>query len=370
MFRWLAKYWKRLLGLGAIAVLVLACGAVLVMWSGVFNVAASRGHLAIVDALLRFAMVNSVQARAPDASPFPLGDHNRIALGAAHFHSGCAVCHGIPGRPINPVFRGMLPPPPNLKEQVGLWTDGELFWIVKHGLKYAGMPAWPSQNRDDEVWNVVAFLRKLPGLDTASYLALANGDLRIDVPEGSELATGMRSVDTSLACARCHGAEGIEPASDLVPLLHGQPVEMLAYALRAYADGNRYSGIMQPIASELPAPVIDELARYYASLPPLRSSVAADQDAAVEEGRRLASDGDARRGVPACHQCHGANALPLYPRLAGQSARYIEAQLKAWRTARGRTDLDAIMAPIARRLSDAQIKDAAHYYASLPAGAP
>jgi cytochrome c553 len=264
----------------------------------------------------------------------------------------------------------MLPPPPNLKEQIGLWTDGELFWIVKHGLKYAGMPAWPSQNRDEEVWNVVAFLRKLPGLDTAGYLALANGNLRIDPPGGGELAAGLRSVDTALACARCHGAEGIEPANDLVPLLHGQPVEMLAYALRAYAADNRYSGIMQPIASELPAPVIDELARYYASLPVPRSSPAAVESAELEEGRRLAHEGDAPRGVPACDQCHGANALQLYPRLAGQSARYIEAQLKAWRTARGRTDLDAIMAPIARRLSDAQIRDAAAFYASLRAGAP
>ena len=184
------------------------------------------------------------------------------------------------------------------------------------------------------------------------------------------MATGRRSVDTALACARCHGAEGIEPASDLVPLLHGQPVEMLAYALRAYADGNRYSGIMQPIASELPAPVIDELARYYASLPAPRSSPAATESAEIEEGRRLAHEGDAARGVPACDHCHGANALPLYPRLAGQSAPYVEAQLKAWRSARGRTDLDAIMAPIARRLTDAQMRDAAAYYASQPAGAP
>ena len=66
----------------------------------------------------------------------------------------------------------MLPPPPDLKDKVGLWRDGELFWIVKHGLKYAGMPGFPSLHRDDEIWAVVAFLRRLPSLDRRGLMVL------------------------------------------------------------------------------------------------------------------------------------------------------------------------------------------------------
>ena len=69
--------------------------------------------------------------------------------------------------PDHPTAREMLPPPPDLSKAAPQWKERELFWIVKNGLKYTGMPAWPSRQRDDEVWAVVAFLRRLPDLDRA-----------------------------------------------------------------------------------------------------------------------------------------------------------------------------------------------------------
>ena len=55
----------------------------------------------------------------------------------------------------------MLPPPPELSKAAKEWKDEELFWIVKHGIKYTGMPSWVAAERDDEVWSVVAFLKRL-----------------------------------------------------------------------------------------------------------------------------------------------------------------------------------------------------------------
>ena len=54
----------------------------------------------------------------------------------------------------------MLPVPPDLGAAVPTWQPNELFWIVKNGLKYTGMPGWAAQGRDDEVWAVVAFLQR------------------------------------------------------------------------------------------------------------------------------------------------------------------------------------------------------------------
>jgi cytochrome c553 len=356
-------------GLVGLAVAV-PLAAVLVAWSGVYNVAASSGHLRITDIFLRFGMEHSVRARAPNVTPPALDNPDLIRLGAGHFHSGCAYCHGAPGIAIPASARHMLPPPPDLKSRVGEWSDQELFWIVKHGIKYAGMPAWPTQQRDDEVWTLVAFLRALPALDPAGYRALAFGDLRLVPPTGAELATGRAVTDPVGACARCHGAEDRLPTSGLAPRLHGQPAEMLLSALEAYAKGDRKSGIMQQIAAELNPDARGKLSTYYAGLPPpAAQTVASNGSVLVERGRNLAMKGDPAAQIPACEGCHGPAALPAYPRLAGQNAPYIAGQLRLWqRGDRGNTALNAIMEPIARRLGEHQINEVAAYYAGVPAG--
>jgi cytochrome c553 len=342
----------------------LPVGAVIVAWSGVYNVAASSGHFWLTEVFLHFGMENSVKARAPDIQPPPLADINLTRLGAGHYHHGCAYCHGAPGVPPSPISLHMLPPPPELKERVGQWTDQELFWIVKHGIKYAGMPSWPAQERDDEVWTLVAFLRQLPGLDAAGYQALALAGIRPDAPAGREIALGQVALDAAGACARCHGAEDDMPASALVPRLHGQPAEMLLAALDAYAGGLRRSGIMQPVAAALTPQARQELANYYAALPP--PAIPAQTGALPEEGRLLVTQGNAAAQIPACNGCHGPGALPLYPRLAGQNAPYIAGQLRHWRRGgRRATATGAIMAPIAERLSESQIDAVAAYYSAL-----
>ncbi len=85
----------------------------------------------------------------------PLDGDDRLRRGAAHYQQGCAPCHGSPAGPSMQVVRTMLPEPSDLKELVPTWKSNELFWIVKNGLKYTGMPAWPTQQRDDEVWDMV-----------------------------------------------------------------------------------------------------------------------------------------------------------------------------------------------------------------------
>jgi cytochrome c553 len=345
-------------------------GGLLFAWLGIYDVAASRGHWEITDHFLRFAMKRAVRVRAPETpTPPETNDRDLIQLGAAHFHSGCAFCHGAPGRPINPISLQMLPPPPNLNDRVAEWTERELFWIVKHGIKYAGMPAWPTQLRDDEVWAVVAFLLKLPVLDAKGYQSLALGDIKPDHPDGRVLALRDSAEDSAGACARCHGAEGRLPSSKLVPILHGQPPEMLRAALDAYASGKRHSGVMQPIASDLTPEARQKLAMYYSGLAvPASAPPKSEAAPMIEKGRRIATEGVVSEQIPACEGCHGDAALPLYPRLAGQNQRYLVRQLLLWQKGtRSNTDTSAIMAPIGEKLNEDQIDALAAYYANLPA---
>jgi cytochrome c553 len=362
---------KRLLRLAKIAAVVAvlaAVGGFLFAWSGLYSVAASRGHWAVMKWFLEFAMRNSVERHAFMIDPPPLGDFDLVALGAAHFHTGCAWCHGGPGLGINPVAKQMLPPPPDLSHAARDWEDEELFWIAKNGIKYTGMPSWASQRRDDEVWAVVAFLKRLAEIDAAEYRELALSFVDAGPQGGREIATEEPALEAAIACARCHGAEGRLPHSDLVPVLHGQPVEFLVAALEAYASGARESGIMQPVASDLSPAAMRRVAGFYSGLA-RPAAPGPELDAAeVEAGRIIAMQGVSDGGIPPCLACHHPDALPIYPRLAGQSARYIENQLRLWRSVETRhTPTAAIMAPIVQRLTDPQIEAVAAYFASLPA---
>lgn len=363
----------KLAGWSFVGAAALVVAALLFAWSGIFNVAASRGHWAVVEWFLAFGMRNSVELRSMAIKAPPLQDIDLIRLGAGHFHGGCAFCHGAPGTPVSPIARQMLPSPPDLATSMRPWTDAELFWIVKHGLKYTGMPGWVALEREDEIWAVVAFLRELPKLEPDKYRDLALGIVKIAGQTGKELATVDSNQQAAGACARCHGAEGSGPVSALIPVLHGQPAEFLARALKEYAEGSRRSGMMQPMAADLNQQEVRRLTQYYARLAKPQSKPRAANAQLVERGRHLAEAGDAASGIPACNVCHTATALAEYPRLAGQNASYMAGQLALWRSGHhASTSSSAIMAPIARRLSESDVAAVTAYFASLraePAGA-
>lgn len=349
-------------GLTAVVLLVFS---MLLAASGLYSVAASGGHFTVTTWFLDFALRRSVVLHSRFVETPRLDDADMVRLGAAHFETGCAPCHGSPLTPSNPISRSMLPPPPPLDHAARDWSAEQLFWIVKNGLKYTGMPAWPAQSRGDEVWPVVAFLRRLPDLDAPEYRELAFGDA------GGRARRSIADLRADLAdCARCHGKDGNPPASRLVPHLAGQSAAYLASALRHYAQGTRPSGVMQPVATALDAEAIARIAEHYAAQ--AGGGTDADHPAEqVERGRRIAIDGLVRQGVPPCIACHGARSSPMFPRLAGQNARYLASQLQLWqRGGRDATVLGAVMAPIARRLDARQLADVTAYFASLPAARP
>ncbi len=338
-----------------VTLLTLAAGGVLFAWSGAYNIAASRGHWAIVEWMLRFGMTNSVELRAAMIAAPDLSADGLVTVGANHYRTGCAYCHGAPGIKASPVSQSSLPPPPDLSDVSDRWSDSELFWVVKNGIKYTGMPSWPTQKRDHEVWAVVAFLKAMKSMSPDAYRAMQ--------PEAPASSTPAER-EAIANCDGCHGAAGQEPRTSFVPVLYGQKRDYVIAALEDYASGRRESGMMQPIANDLPPAAISELAAHYAERAP--AAVSPDvADSRLEAGRKLATAGLPEAGIPGCNSCHGDNSLPTYPRLTGQSAAYMASQLQLWRAGmRGSEGQAAIMAPIAKRLSDEQIDAVSRFYAS------
>ncbi|MGH8514406.1 MAG: c-type cytochrome, partial [Gammaproteobacteria bacterium] len=258
----------------------------------------------------------------------------------------------------------------------GRWTPGELFWIIRHGLKYTGMPGWPVPARDDEVWAVVAVVLRLPEIDAETYTRLALASyVNAAGPEDRVLA-GFLEGDP-IACIRCHGTPRAGGSSGGVPKLAGQRPEYLEMTLRDYEFGTRPSGIMHPVAIYLTKDDRQQLARYFASLatpePAVRPSaaVAALSDGtAARTGGMLAAFGAPVRGIPACSACHGENGRAegmdaRFPALAGQHFGYLVNQLELWRAGiRGGT-FDKLMSAAARYLTDEDITAVAAYYSSL-----
>jgi mono/diheme cytochrome c family protein len=66
----------------------------------------------------------------------------------------------------------MNPPPPDLADRAKVRTPAELFWVTKHGIRMTGMPAWGPTHSDKQLWELVAFVEKLPELSKVEYQKL------------------------------------------------------------------------------------------------------------------------------------------------------------------------------------------------------
>jgi cytochrome c553 len=360
-----------------IAALVLAVlggiGGLLVMISGIVPIKASSGHWDITAAFLDFAKRRSVKTHTFRMKVPPLDDPALALKGAGHYDFACEPCHGSPAVQQPRIAYRMTPTPPDLLKTVPTYYPEELFYIVKHGIKFTGMPSWPSQQRDDEVWAMVAFLRKLPELDAAKYDELTGATKAApdDQLPLEDLTGPSPPMPDAVAenCARCHGIDGLGRGTGAFPRLAGQRYEYLSGSLLAYARGQRHSGIMEPVAANLGADDIEAISRYYAGLPAPGPAAAATTDPEIDFGRRIASEGIPARLIPACSECHGPGQRrnPNYPRLAGQYANYLQLQLEVYRDKRrGGTEYHELMHKFVGQLTDEQIRAVTKYYASLP----
>ncbi|MGC1480030.1 MAG: c-type cytochrome [Chthoniobacterales bacterium] len=345
--------------------LIVAGGAFLVSASGVVPIAASSGHWPVTKWFLHFSMKRSISTHSWGIDvPDDLDDEKRILRGAGHYRTGCFECHGGPGARMPVVAAGMTPQPPYLPPRMEQWEDAELFTIVKDGIKFAGMPAWPTPVRDDEVWDVVAFLRELPGMDAAEYgeLVDAPGET-VGTQTGEISAVGARLAEAH--CARCHGDDGLGRGRAW-PVLAGQRKDYLARQLRAYREDGRPSGMMEPIARNLSDEAIERLAEHYANLPADVSSGDGDVGM-VERGRMIAEQGIAARKLPSCQDCHRPDVNTEYPMLAGQAGWYLVQQLKLFAEGkRGGSSAAHLMDATAPQLQPEEMRDVAAYFEQLP----
>ena len=158
---------KHVLATFAVLVVGAAAAFALFVWSGAYNFAADEPHTAAVSSLLETMRERSIETRAGGLQSPDLSETARIVQGAGNYNAMCVGCHLAPGMAESELSKGLYPAPPNLsKEKV---EPSQAFWVIKHGIKASGMPAWGKSMSDEYVWNMAAFLQELPKLDADRY---------------------------------------------------------------------------------------------------------------------------------------------------------------------------------------------------------
>ncbi|MGD8568656.1 MAG: cytochrome c [Gammaproteobacteria bacterium] len=163
---------KKIISTAVVVVALLIVGGVIYIYSGSYSVAATSKDSPLVSWILRTTRESSVETRAANVKPpagLSLSDPEEVKLGFKHYNEMCKGCHGAPGVKPAEVHDGLNPEPPDLSKVAKKASADELFWVVKHGLKMTGMPAWGPTHSDDKLWAVVAFVKKLPEITPEKY---------------------------------------------------------------------------------------------------------------------------------------------------------------------------------------------------------
>ncbi len=179
----------------------------------------------------------------------------------------------------------------------------------------------------------------------------------------------------SPACAACHGADGATGIDPTYPDLAGQSEKYLLRQLQFIQSNTRQILLMTGQLWGKSPQDLENLAAYYASLPG-KLGPPREMDKTLSHAQAIYRGGALDRQIPACMACHSpsgvGNGLAGFPRLIGQPAAYIVAQLTAYREGLRTTDEDygGMMRDLARGLTDGEIEALAQYLEGLVPAPP
>ncbi|HKL48949.1 MAG TPA: cytochrome c [Desulfuromonadales bacterium] len=163
---------KRFLMSLIILLFLMLGGGMLFIYSGVYNIAASEPHYPLTRRLVEITVANSVKhhaAKVAVPSEFESADRRD---GFRLYREMCLICHGAPGTEHSELAEGLRPEPPELHEDTDDFSPEQTYWIIAHGLKMTGMPAFGESHSEEELWTVTAFVRDLPELSAEQWRAL------------------------------------------------------------------------------------------------------------------------------------------------------------------------------------------------------
>ncbi|HEY8048599.1 MAG TPA: c-type cytochrome [Ramlibacter sp.] len=209
----------------------------------------------------------------------------------------------------------------------------------------------------------VVIAAMLAATSLSSFAAEAAPQPAAAAPAAAKPDLNAGSAKFGATCAACHGADGNSSVTQY-PKLAQQHPDYLMKELADFKAGKRVNPIMQPMAAQLSDADMRNIA-YWAASQKAKPGFAKDKDLVVL-GEKIYRGGIMDKHVAACAGCHSPNGAGIpsqFPRLAGQHAEYVYAQLVNFQN--GTRKNSPQMADIAARLSDQDMKAVADYVAGL-----
>jgi mono/diheme cytochrome c family protein len=154
----------------AVVVVLGALGAAGVLFSGLFNVAATVADSPALRWMFVTVREGSIKFHARNIQAPPVADAEHLANGFKVYRADCVMCHTPVGRQPGPMALGFNPQAPSFEEND--MTVAQLFWVAKNGIRFTGMPAWGPSRSDQDLWDAVGFAMTLPKMSAAEYDAL------------------------------------------------------------------------------------------------------------------------------------------------------------------------------------------------------
>ncbi len=163
------------------AIVVAAIGGLSFLYSGLYPIGADVPHTKLTYWALETLRERSIARASRDLQVPDLNDPSLLLAGGADYNDMCALCHLKPGKDKSDMSQGLYPKPPNLAKDTDEHGHSHeessdqaqearrRFWIIKHGIKASGMPAWGVTHDDKRIWAMVAFLQRLPQLTEQQY---------------------------------------------------------------------------------------------------------------------------------------------------------------------------------------------------------
>ena len=232
-------------------------------------------------------------------------------------------------------------------------------------------PIWPHLLTAGMFSALTIAVIAVPALSGERSGSREHAALTTDRVNASVNAISNQAFQAKLAyCEECHGSlargfRGFYP----IPRLAGQQIEYLENQLHAFVERRRKSNIMFHVSRVLSPEMMKALATTFHDLDP--KPLGRGQREVVARGKEIYEAGIPEKNVVACSSCHGNDAKGSgpFPRLAGQLPDYISNKLTNWDKERGQDpgdpDSSNMMQPIARSLTDEQIKAVAAYLSEL-----
>jgi len=154
-----------------VVVLVLAAGAA---WTGIYNVSARVPHWTVTREAIELVRDRSIVVQSSRVKIPPIDVAKLSVKGAATYRELCNGCHGGPGVRAEPFAQGLYPDPADLLSGLTQkeWKDHQLYWIIDNGIKMTAMPSFDAVTNEQERLEIVAFLRRLPGMTPEEYKSL------------------------------------------------------------------------------------------------------------------------------------------------------------------------------------------------------